>query len=156
MRPSPRLLPITLLLGLAGCGTVYNLNAPPHVSGPVVGPELNCVPFGGVVRSGFCGVYGPLYGVWNLMYKDPVEGGKWFGLGVLAWADLPISLVGDVVTFPVAYARWKEAPWATWWGEPNGAELKFPPFGTPAAPPVSDGASAQVELESGHAGRKSP
>jgi hypothetical protein len=31
--------------------------------------------------------------------------------------DAPLSLVGDVVSLPVVYARQHEAPWATWWGE---------------------------------------
>lgn len=31
--------------------------------------------------------------------------------------DTPFSFLGDLVTLPVAQARQKGAPWATWWGE---------------------------------------
>ncbi len=39
------------------------------------------------------------------------------GAGVIAIVDTPLSLAGDIVTLPIAYARSKEHRWATWWGE---------------------------------------
>ena len=37
--------------------------------------------------------------------------------GLVAIADSPLSLAGDILTLPVAYARANEYSWATWWGE---------------------------------------
>jgi hypothetical protein len=42
------------------------------------------------------------------------------GAGLIAIADTPVSLVGDILTLPIAYARHQEYPWATWWGNAHG------------------------------------
>ena len=123
------------VVGLAGCGTVHNLNAPRLPVHPQ-DDMTTCVPFGGVMRTGALALYGELLGV-NLLLKDkPAEGGKFFALGVLAWADIPLSLAGDIVTFPVAYARSKGEPWASWWGESDSTgEAKNCPFTKMFSPP---------------------
>lgn len=36
---------------------------------------------------------------------------------MLACVDIPLSLIGDVLTLPVVYARVRREPWATNWGE---------------------------------------
>ena len=141
MCSSHRLLPITLLLVLGGCGTVHNLYAPPEKSGPIDVPET-CTPFGGVIRSGYVGVFGIPVGLMYLLDDHYVEGGQWCVFGVLAWADVPVSLAGDLITFPVAYARRKKQPWATWWGEPHSPKLLFPFLAPPRDTPVSDEAPA--------------
>lgn len=128
-----------LVASSAGCGTMHNLFAPPDpVPGPPYigsGPGI-CVPFGGVARSALLGTAGPLIGpgqvIWGgikVFGGDPLEegvkqigGGLWFtACGLAAIVDTPVSLVGDIATFPIAYARHKHHPWATWWGtESNG------------------------------------
>jgi hypothetical protein len=46
---------------------------------------------------------------------DVEAGAKLTGLGILAILDTPCSLVADVATAPIAFARQHEYPWATWW-----------------------------------------
>ena len=124
------------LVGLAGCGTVHNLNAPRL---PVCTQDdmTTCVPFGGVMRTGSLALYGELLGVSYLLDDKVAEGGKFFALGVLAWVDIPLSLAGDVVTFPVAYARSKGEPWASWWNECGSTgETKTCPFTKAFSPPA--------------------
>jgi hypothetical protein len=88
-------------------------------------------PFGGTVRSGLLAVMGPPCGVAEVIngnititHGELEPGLKQIGNGLLitaaglgAFVDCPLSLAGDIVTFPLAYARSKEYPWATWWGE---------------------------------------
>jgi hypothetical protein len=121
------------LLFATGCGTLHNLDAPP-VAPPlkalgVCSGQGCCLPFGGVARSGLfaCGVPVGISAVVQgelslLRGDDPKDGLRSIGSGMLltgaglvALADTPISLAGDLVTWPVAYARQHEQPWATWW-----------------------------------------
>lgn len=105
-----RFLP-ALLLGLAAtlqsrCGTLFNVTAAPRESRDLVylGPH-GCEPYGGVQRSSAVGGL--------LVYT-----GVGAPLGLAVWAvDLPLSLVGDTLTYPLAVARKNKEPWATWWGE---------------------------------------
>jgi uncharacterized protein YceK len=144
MRPSPRVLPVAFLVGLAGCGTVHNLNAPPRTDTPMgltsMGPST-CFPFGGVARSGLQGCFGPPFGIATMVEGDVIKGGGVFGLGLLAWADIPLSLAGDVLTLPIAYARSNGEPWATWWGEKE-IRWRTPPAETEAVSPVLEPASS--------------
>jgi uncharacterized protein YceK len=88
-----------------GCGTVLNLyQAPRATTYRGFGPQ-GCEPFGGVEHS---------YAVGGWLLTKPVS----MPLGATIWAvDVPLSLVGDTVTYPLALARKRKAPWATWWGE---------------------------------------
>ncbi len=110
----PALAAAVVLLASCGCGTVMNLAARP---GPASEPEIvpdTCYPFGGVRRSSLLGVYGVGSGVFSLCTGD-IKGAGWVGVGVVSLADTPVSLAGDVVTLPVAFARRYEMTWATWW-----------------------------------------
>jgi uncharacterized protein YceK len=119
----PRALPLlaaVLAVLPSGCGTFVNLTAPP---GPPVGILSNCAPFGGAVRSGMLGM---------ICLGGGLEGQGEFGQGrilvstglmaagvALLAVDAPLSLLGDVLTLPVASARYNAEPWASWWGEPS-------------------------------------
>jgi hypothetical protein len=71
------------------------------------------------------------------------------GLGAIV--DIPLSLAADIVTFPVAYARYKEYPWATWWGEPS----RFNPISPPTTTP-EEGKSNTSDKDQTSAGRHAP
>src|SRR5262245_41128942 len=105
-----------VLPALTGCGTLVNLRDPP--TGPVSGTGAWC-PCGGAVRSGLLAVFGPPCGL-----VESINGGiaigqgefgpgfKQIGYGMLltsaglgAIVDCPLSLAGDILTFPIAYAR---------------------------------------------------
>jgi uncharacterized protein YceK len=116
-------------LALTGCGTVHNLKDSPN--GPMFIGTGRCYPFGGVTRSSLLAVMGPPFGLGETIKGDiaicrgdfdsgfdQVGNGLFLtaaGLGAII--DTPLSLVGDILTFPIAYARSKEYAWATWWGE---------------------------------------
>jgi uncharacterized protein YceK len=117
MRPLLRLLFVILFPTFVGCGTINNLEAPPPPGPPSFGIPTSCFPLGGIARTGLLAVAGPQLGVGWILEGRILEGGGLFGLGVLAWVDIPFSLVGDVVTLPLAYARSKGEPCATWWGK---------------------------------------
>jgi uncharacterized protein YceK len=115
-----------------GCGTVLNLTASP-TPGPtptMIGPS-SCEPFAGVERSAKGGMF-------VLACPPYIPIGVW----ILA-VDTPLSLVGDVLTLPVVYARKRGEPWATWWGaqaravpEPGPETGRTTAAGvTPDAPP---------------------
>jgi hypothetical protein len=118
-----------LLLAVTGCGTVTNLMDPPH--GTLFMGAGECYPFGGVVRSGVLTVMGPPFALGMAIDGDTAicqgeyeKGFQQLGnslyltfLALEAIPDLPLSVAGDVLTFPLAYARGKEYPWATWWGQ---------------------------------------
>jgi hypothetical protein len=66
--------------------------------------------------------------------------------GLLAIVDIPLSLVGDTLTLPIACARSKQRPWATWWGEQS---LRSP--ATPLAPVANaDYKQSQTSIEPSH------
>jgi hypothetical protein len=130
-----------------GCGTVVNLRSPPPAQAhPGIGPTA-CTPFGGVLRSGLLGGFGLVCGVfggWSEIGNGGLlQGAALAGMGVLAVADTPLSLVGDVVTLPIAAARAREAAWATWWGDQGkkGATVQTPEGSTPGP----DGAAQPSE-----------
>jgi hypothetical protein len=86
------LLAFTLLGGL-GCGTLANMNGSKY---PIMDfpNQYRPVPFGGVGRD-----------IWWICTEAPQEPAKFTFVG-----DIPLSLVGDVVTLP----------WATWyWLDPT-------------------------------------
>jgi hypothetical protein len=136
------LIAISLIaLAQSGCGTMHNLMAPPEGDrsqpreiGLADGPGI-CVPFGGVMRSAVLGFCGTPFGVSTVIASgiDLVGGGdpKQFehmgagmrlaGAGLIAIADTPLSLVGDLATWPLAYARETQQPWATWWKSEPGS-----------------------------------
>jgi hypothetical protein len=126
------------VIGLSGCGTFVNLKDPP--SGIMFCGTGACYPFGGVVRSGLLAAMGSPLGVSEVISGDLAiclgqfgDGVASVGAGMLLTAaglgaivDTPLSLAGDILTFPVAYARCMEYSWATWWGEqstPNAMKL---------------------------------
>lgn len=106
----------------AGCGTFTNLTAPPAGKAPP-GIATNCAPLGGTFRSLFVG--GAFVGQGLGEMTEVGKGGILKGSGkvlagtYLVAVDTPLSLVGDVVTFPIAQARYEDRPWATWWGDPG-------------------------------------
>jgi len=118
-----------LLFPSAGCGTICNLKDPGD--GHQFMGAGTCYPFGGVTRSAMLGCAGPPLGFLQTLDApleiekgDVGEGlrqmGQGTGLaiaGVVSLADVPLSLAGDIVTLPVAYARQQGKPWASWWGE---------------------------------------
>lgn len=141
MRPLRLLMGIAFaaLAGLTGCGTVHNLKSPSTVdpSAMTMGLPCTCTPFGGVLRSGMLGFGGTQVGGASILFGDISDSSvSLLALGILAWPDVPLSLVGDVVTFPVAYARSKGEPWATWWGEssPTGEKKTAPVVETASSP----------------------
>jgi uncharacterized protein YceK len=127
MRVSRILAPI-LFVGLTGCGTVNNLKAHPEAVGMFCPTPF---PMGGVTRSALLATLGPPFGFAGMSqgtakivkgdFKEGAEawttGAKLFCFGIGAWVDVPLSLVGDVVTLPLAYARMKAYPWAMSWGD---------------------------------------
>ncbi len=134
-----------VLLGLTGCGTFHNLKDSPN--GPLFLGTGCCYPFGGVTRSGVLAVMGPPCGLSGIMdgniaitkgefdsgFQQIGHGIFLTSAGLVAIADVPLSLAGDILTYPIAYARTKEYPWATWWGEKSITILSTP------MPPVSEG-----------------
>jgi uncharacterized protein YceK len=131
----------------SGCGTVVNLAAPPEQPFPTIAPGT-CFPFGGVTRSGLLGGFGVVTGMEMAFgFEGIAETGVgllWTGGGLVALAvDTPLSLVGDVVTLPVAYARSQKMSWATWWGEQSTSRPLF----LQKEESSSDGAAAGVSHE---------
>lgn len=108
----------------AGCGTLVNLNAPPPDKAP---PQCmvpaSCTPFGGVLRSGMGGIFLPVIGLASVPSDEIGKGGIIKGAAVsvagvyMLIVDTPMSLVGDVITFPLACARSNGQPWALIWGD---------------------------------------
>jgi len=142
-----------LLWGVAflqtGCGTVWNLEAlpPPGPPGIEIGPST-CFPMGGVTRSACLGMLGIPIGLATGVAGDGFEergnGLLLAGAATVSLIDVPLSLVGDLITLPVAYARNQGAPWATWWGE---QAKPVTGLGLPvnADPPAAASPSAQGE-----------
>ncbi len=118
-----------VLLTLTGCGTIHNLKDPPD--GHTYVGMGSCYPFGGVTRSGLLACAGPPLGVVQVVSGNAsicrgeiVSGAEELGsgmaltsMGLLAIADTPLSLVGDVVTLPIVYARTRKSWWTTSWSE---------------------------------------
>lgn len=106
-------------LPLAGCGTVANLAHP----GPV---GVTKVPFGGV-RKDVAGIEGAANGESCLWTQTQPEQRPLVLPMLLFAADLPLSLIGDVVTWPYTAAY-------TFINEPVPVPLPVPP--PPPPPPV--------------------
>jgi uncharacterized protein YceK len=127
------------VLALPGCGTVYNLNDPPD--GANFMGTGTCYPFGGVARSSLLAVGGPPVGLATaasggaaIFQGDFEHGfehvGEGLGLtaaGIGAIVDIPLSFLGDIVTYPIADARSKMQPWATQWGKKSRGDPKTTP-----------------------------
>jgi hypothetical protein len=142
LRYGALLLSAALACGPGGCGTATNLWSPPE-SLPTTGPTT-CYPFGGITRSVFVGglmvAEGLDHAVNNLGNGGLVTAAGMTVAGTLVFAvDGPLSLAGDLLTLPVAYARSEKAPWATWWGEQTTA-APFQDGGqpAPATPPPGE------------------
>jgi hypothetical protein len=135
-----------VLLALTGCGTFHNLKDSPN--GPMFIGTGRCYPFGGVSRSGLLAVMGPPAGLCQVVggniavcqgdfgtgFQQVGDGLFLTSAGLIAIADTPLSLAGDILTFPIAYARSREYSWATWWGEKSIHDPS-----TPLAPASEDG-----------------
>jgi hypothetical protein len=134
-----RLLSLLLVAALAcvqsGCGTLVNLCSPPTVpTTPGVVqcgfrfPET-CFPLGGCARSTMLGGFGVVGGL-GIGSDQPGPAELLLGAGMctagalVLIVDTPLSLVGDVVTWPIAQARMDGASWATWWGKQSRKESK--------------------------------
>src|SRR5262249_47753736 len=128
-RPSVLLLAVALVASQTGCGTMVNLTSPPPSQAEGgIGPTA-CTPFGGVTRSALLGGFCLTCGVAGAV-EDIGQGTAVTGIGAFALLiDTPLSLAGDVVTLPIAFARSQEAPWATWWGD-QGRNAAESPEGT--------------------------
>jgi uncharacterized protein YceK len=123
-----RLLLPVLFATLTGCGTVHNLKAHPDEVGMICPRPA---PMGGVTRSALAAAFFPPIGIVEMGkgtaqfargdFKEGADvwnhGAKLFCFGIGAWFDTPVSLVADVVTLPLAYARMKSYPWAMKWGD---------------------------------------
>jgi hypothetical protein len=131
IRSTVSMIAVIALFGTqTGCGTLVNLWSPPENDG--IGPST-CFPFGGVTRSAllagvgtFGGPFGIVEGEVMLASGDTANGFQTVGLGlgltgagIVSIVDALLSFAGDIVTSPIAYARWQKAPWATWWGPPG-------------------------------------
>jgi hypothetical protein len=157
IRPITRTVIGLLVLSQSGCGTMFNLCAPPEPS-VGIGPS-SCFPFGGTTRSALLGVVGPSFGFCEVMngeaklvQGDASEGFKQIGTGlalggagIVSIVDTPVSFVGDVATMSVVFARRARQPWAMWWGETKGLVIEpLPPSApdeSPAAEPLGCGAT---------------
>jgi uncharacterized protein YceK len=155
MRRRLPVLPLTIALVClhSGCGTIFNLTDPPPPGNPGIGPTT-CFPFGGVTRSaalGGCGlVFGTVGGIAEAGNGGLLGGAQLAGVGALAVLDTPLSLAGDIITFPIAYARWQGAPWATWWGEQPA------PYPSQESKPLAATVGAPQAEETPAAGSSSP
>ncbi len=92
VRYSARILVVGLVLcTISGCGTLANMNGREHVvllGDPAWAPERPTMPFGGVAN--------------DVAMIKKME----YPIGRLFWAaDMPFSLVGDIVTAPWAAQR---------------------------------------------------
>ncbi|MBY0230664.1 MAG: hypothetical protein K2W96_15365 [Gemmataceae bacterium] len=120
-----------LLLALiiaTGCGTVVNLTDPARNT-PNMIPNT-CTPFGGVARSACLGGFGTTVGAADFCTGNVAEGAVLLPVGIGGLIDSPLSLVGDLLTLPIAYARQQGHPWASWWGKPS---VEWPPVGKEGA-----------------------
>lgn len=89
-----RAIGVGLLLGslpIAGCGTVANLARP--------GPNGGKIPFGGV-RHDVSSIDKTANGGCGCTPGSPPEQYRQVALKVFCTADLPLSFIGDVVTWP--------------------------------------------------------
>lgn len=121
-------LPVAAIT-LTGCGTFCNLKDRP--TGPTFVATGSCNPFGGVARSALFAFAGPPTGLYKIVdgniailngnigpgFEEIGSGLLLTSNGLIAIVDTPLSLGGDILTFPIAYARSHEYPWASWWGE---------------------------------------
>jgi hypothetical protein len=126
MRPGTRCLLLCAVLAVfTGCSSVNNLCLPPtHTTGFFGAGVTSCEPFGGVRNSVVCAEFFLGYG-----YLVPVS------VAILA-VDTPLSLMADVLTWPIAQARQRKEPWATWWGDqdPESPPMQRPATAEPTQP----------------------
>jgi hypothetical protein len=102
-RFSMRIPTIILMLAFAplGCGTVTNLRYPARIDAPEGSTEI-CEPYGGVIlaaRAGKEHLTNPISPAHGMTELSPF-------LALYFWGvDLPMSMIGDTITFPIAAAR---------------------------------------------------
>lgn len=122
-----------------GCGTLVNLHDSPKHQPMMMVPQ-STIPMGGTLRSTVVAVVGtPLSFSGAMQNTKALVTGKYDGdlksfltpvaampLCMLGFVDIPLSLVGDIVTLPIAFARMNEHQWATWWGK-ESVETKLIP-----------------------------
>jgi hypothetical protein len=129
MSPSGRagVLGLALAMVPAGCGTIANVTAPttPRTSYRAFGPTA-CEPFGGVQRSVMVGS-APLMAGWLGVIPAVVAVG----------VDTPLSLVGDVLTLPIVYARLHWTPHDGQGATTHDPEPPAPVEGPPQHAPAS-------------------
>jgi hypothetical protein len=149
---------LAALLGTqAGCGTACNLWAPPEGI-PCIGPST-CFPLGGATRSALLGGFGTVAGSYGIVqgecellsgrsegFQTIGTGLGYTGIGIVSLIDTPVSLAGDVLTSPIAFARQQKAPWATWWGEKSIEIRESYPSSTPLPPERGEEEMAEDEL----------
>jgi uncharacterized protein YceK len=85
----------------AGCGTVTNLQFPAKIDAPEGSSEI-CQPYGGVVldaRAGKQYLTDPISPAHGLTELCPLLVLYFWGI------DLPLSMIGDTITFPIAVTR---------------------------------------------------
>jgi hypothetical protein len=123
----------------AGCGTFHNLKSQPDGQSYMGFGE--CRPFNGVIQSTVAACILPPAGLSKVIEGDKAvfkgdfdkgfdkigDGLYCLSIGVLAWPDMPLSLCGDIVTYPLAYARSKQYPWALKWGDKSDDSKKSMP-----------------------------
>ena len=101
---APMRIPIILLIVAIvplGCGTVANLQYPARIDAAEGSTEF-CQPFGGVIldaRAGKEYLVNPISPAHGMTELSPLLALYFWGI------DLPLSIVGDTITFPVAAAR---------------------------------------------------
>jgi uncharacterized protein YceK len=84
-----------------GCGTITNLQYPAGIDAPE-GSGETCQPYGGVIlaaRAGKEHVTNPISPAHGMTELSPFLALYFWGI------DLPLSMIGDTITFPIAAAR---------------------------------------------------
>lgn len=131
MRASRIAVFLIAITSLAGCGTIHNLKDPDPANGTMFIGGGVCYPMGGCTRSGLLALIGTPMGMVQVIqgnvdiargefatgFEQVGSGLMLTGTGLGAIVDTPLSLAGDIVTYPLAYGRYHRYPWATWWGE---------------------------------------
>ena len=99
-RAPMRGLTIIVILIPVGCGTITNLKYPAPIDAP--GVSETCQPFGGVIldaRAGKEYLTNPISPTHGMTELSPFLALYFWGI------DLPLSMIGDTITFPIAAAR---------------------------------------------------
>jgi uncharacterized protein YceK len=92
---------LALLPLSAGCGTMTNLQFPARIDAPESSSEI-CKPFGGVILAARIGkeyLTNPVSPAHGMTELSPLLALYFWGI------DLPLSMIGDTITFPIAATR---------------------------------------------------